>query len=98
MLPARLRIHLPPERLARFHERERDATRPFEGKFESWTYAPIYNIGVVASTIRRALHLETKAKFPITKPCAPAACAGLSVRLPLANLRDLRGLHGIAPR
>jgi mitochondrial fission protein ELM1 len=62
LLPARLRIHLPPERRARFHElaRERDATRPFEGKFESWTYAPIYVTGVVASAIRRALHLETK--------------------------------------
>jgi uncharacterized protein len=40
--------------------RERGATRPFEGKFESWTYAPIYDTGVVASAIRRALHLETK--------------------------------------
>jgi hypothetical protein len=51
LLPARLRIHLPPERRARFHElaRERDAT-----------YAPIYDTGVVASVIRRALHLETK--------------------------------------
>ena len=40
--------------------RERGATRPFEGKFESWTYAPICDTGVVASAIRRALHLETK--------------------------------------
>ena len=49
-------------RLARFHElmRERGATRPFEGKIESWTYAPINDTEVVASTIRRALHLETK--------------------------------------
>ena len=51
-----------PERLARFHElaREGGATRPFEGKFESWTYTPIYDTGVVASVIRRVLHLETK--------------------------------------
>jgi hypothetical protein len=42
--------------------------------------------------------LKRKAKFPITKPCTSAACAGLSVRLPLANLRVLRGLHDIAPR
>src|SRR6185437_429921 len=31
--------------------------------------------------------LKRKAKFPITKPCTSAACAGLSVRLPLPNLR-----------
>jgi|KBSMisStandDraft_5_1062788.scaffolds.fasta_scaffold2103001_2 mitochondrial fission protein ELM1 len=40
--------------------RERGATRPFKREFERWTYAPIYDIGMVASTIRRALHLETK--------------------------------------
>jgi mitochondrial fission protein ELM1 len=50
-------------RLARFHElmRERGATRPFNGKLESWTYAPINDTEVVASVIRRALRLETKA-------------------------------------
>jgi hypothetical protein len=40
---------------------ERGATRPFDGKLESWTYAPINDTEVVASLIRRALHLETKA-------------------------------------
>jgi mitochondrial fission protein ELM1 len=50
-------------RLARFHElmRERGATRPFEGKLEKWTYAPVNDTEVVASAVRRALHLETKA-------------------------------------
>jgi mitochondrial fission protein ELM1 len=49
-------------RLARFHRlmRERGATRPFEGRLESWTYAPINDTEVVASAIRRALHLDTK--------------------------------------
>jgi mitochondrial fission protein ELM1 len=37
------------------------ATRPFDGKLENWTYAPINDTEVVASLIRRALHLETKA-------------------------------------
>ena len=62
LLPARLQIHLPPERLARLHVlmRERGAICPFEGKFESWTHAPINDTEVVASAIRRALHLETK--------------------------------------
>jgi hypothetical protein len=44
-------------------QRERGATRPFEGKLENWTYAPINDTGVVASVIRRALHLQTKAKI-----------------------------------
>jgi uncharacterized protein len=50
-------------RLSRFHElmRERGATRPFDGKLESWTYAPINDTEVVASAIRRALRLESKA-------------------------------------
>ena len=49
-------------RLARFHAlmRERGATRPFEGKLESWTYAPVNDTELVAQAIRRALHLETK--------------------------------------
>jgi uncharacterized protein len=50
-------------RLARFHAlmQERGATRSFEGRLDSWTYAPINDTEVVASAIRRALHLETKA-------------------------------------
>lgn len=50
-------------RLARFHQlmRERGATRPFEGRLESWTYAPINDTEVVAAQIREALGLETKA-------------------------------------
>jgi uncharacterized protein len=49
-------------RLSRFHQlmRERGATRPFEGRLESWTYAPINDTEVVASRIRAALGLETK--------------------------------------
>jgi uncharacterized protein len=49
--------------LARFHAlmQERGATRPFEGRLETWTYAPINDTELVASAIRRALHLETKA-------------------------------------
>jgi uncharacterized protein len=34
---------------------------PFEGRLETWTYAPINDTELVASAIRRALHLETKA-------------------------------------
>jgi hypothetical protein len=50
-------------RLSRFHAlmRERGATRPFEGHLESWSYAPVNDTEVVASHIRRALGLETKA-------------------------------------
>ncbi|MGH6736131.1 MAG: mitochondrial fission ELM1 family protein [Methyloceanibacter sp.] len=50
-------------RLSRFHAlmRERGATRPFEGRLESWSYAPINDTEMVASVIRRALGLETKA-------------------------------------
>jgi mitochondrial fission protein ELM1 len=50
-------------RLSRFHAlmRERGATRPFEGHLESWTYAPINDTEVVASRIRKALGLESKA-------------------------------------
>ena len=49
-------------RLARFHRlmQERGATRPFEGRLESWSYQPINDTGTVASAIRRALGLETK--------------------------------------
>ncbi len=49
-------------RLARFHRlmQERGATRPFEGRLESWSYVPINDTEMVASAIRRALSLETK--------------------------------------
>jgi mitochondrial fission protein ELM1 len=49
-------------RLARFHRlmQDRGATRPFEGRLESWSYAPINDTEMVASAIRRALHLESK--------------------------------------
>ena len=49
-------------RLACFHRlmRERGATRPFEGRLETWTYAPINDTELVASAVRRALGLEPK--------------------------------------
>jgi mitochondrial fission protein ELM1 len=49
-------------RLARFHAsmRERGATRPFEGRLESWTYVPVNDTELVASAVRRALGLEIK--------------------------------------
>jgi uncharacterized protein len=49
-------------RLARFHRlmRERGATRPFAGRLESWSYAPINDTELVAAAIRRALGLESK--------------------------------------
>jgi mitochondrial fission protein ELM1 len=49
-------------RLSRFHRlmQERGATRPFKGKLESWTYAPINDTESVAVIIRRALDLESK--------------------------------------
>jgi mitochondrial fission protein ELM1 len=47
-------------RLSRFHQlmRERGATRPFEGKLESWTYPPINDTEAVAGAIRSALGLH----------------------------------------
>jgi mitochondrial fission protein ELM1 len=47
-------------RLTRFHElmQERGATRPFEGKLETWCYPPINDTELVASAIRKALALE----------------------------------------
>ncbi|HXG79554.1 MAG TPA: mitochondrial fission ELM1 family protein [Methyloceanibacter sp.] len=50
-------------RLSRFHRlmRERGATRPFEGKLERWSYAPINDTELVASAIRQALGLDIKA-------------------------------------
>ena len=49
-------------RLSRFHRlmRERGATRAFEGKLESWSYAPINDTEMVAASIRKALGLESK--------------------------------------
>jgi mitochondrial fission protein ELM1 len=49
-------------RLARFHRlmQDRGATRPFEGRLESWRYPPINDTERVASVIRHALNLETK--------------------------------------
>jgi uncharacterized protein len=49
-------------RLARFHRlmQERGATRPFAGRLESWTYAPINDTELVAGAIRRALGIESK--------------------------------------
>jgi mitochondrial fission protein ELM1 len=49
-------------RLARFHHlmQDRGATRPFEGRLESWRYPPINDTEVVAAAIRRALGPETK--------------------------------------
>ncbi len=49
-------------RLGRFHAmmRERGATRPFEGRIESWSYQPINDTERVASVIREALGLEKK--------------------------------------
>jgi mitochondrial fission protein ELM1 len=48
-------------RLGRFHQlmREHGATRPFAGKIESWSYAPVNDTELVASVIRRKLGLET---------------------------------------
>lgn len=50
------------QRLGRFHAlmRERGATRPFEGKLESWSYPPINDTELVASAIRTALSLAPK--------------------------------------
>jgi uncharacterized protein len=39
---------------------ERGVTRPFEGRLEAWSYAPINDTELVASIIRRALGLEIK--------------------------------------
>ena len=49
-------------RLSRFHRlmQARGATRPFEGNHEAWSYAPINDTQVVASTNRRPLGLEIK--------------------------------------
>jgi uncharacterized protein len=49
--------------LARFHAlmQERGATRLFEGRLETWRYSPINDTELVASSVRHALHLETKA-------------------------------------
>jgi mitochondrial fission protein ELM1 len=48
-------------RLARFHAamRERGATRPFEGRLETWSSTPVNDTATVASAVRRALGLES---------------------------------------
>jgi hypothetical protein len=38
--------------------RERGATRPFEGRLESWTYPAVNDTELVAAAIRCALGLE----------------------------------------
>jgi mitochondrial fission protein ELM1 len=50
-------------RLSHFHRlmQERGATRPFQGRLESWSYVPINDTEMVASAVRRALNIETKA-------------------------------------
>ena len=55
-------VYVRSRRLSRFHElmRERGATRPFEGRIESWAYAPINDTELVGSAIRSALGLDTK--------------------------------------
>jgi uncharacterized protein len=49
-------------RLGHFHAmmREREATRPFEGHIESWSYTPVNDTERVASVVRHALCLESK--------------------------------------
>ena len=49
-------------RLSRFHTlmRERGATRPFEGRLETWNYDPVNDTERVAALIRKALHIERK--------------------------------------
>jgi hypothetical protein len=49
-------------RLRRFHRlmQERGVTRPFQGKLESWSYAPVNDTEIVASAVRRALDIETQ--------------------------------------
>lgn len=53
-------------RLARFHTlmRERGATRPFEGRLEAWTYAPVNDTEVVAVRIRKALGIGAAGRTP----------------------------------
>jgi uncharacterized protein len=40
--------------------RERGATRPFEGRIESWSYPPINDTERVAGVVRQALGIESK--------------------------------------
>jgi mitochondrial fission protein ELM1 len=48
-------------RLARFHAamRERGATRPFEGRLETWSSTPVDDTTAVASAVRRALGIDS---------------------------------------
>lgn len=50
-------------RLARFHAglRERGVARPFEGRIESWSYAPPDDTARIAAAVRTALGLGIKA-------------------------------------
>jgi mitochondrial fission protein ELM1 len=47
-------------RLSRFHRlmQERGATRPFDGRLETWSYAPVDDTPKVAAAVRRALNLD----------------------------------------
>jgi uncharacterized protein len=49
-------------RLGLFHAmmRKRGATRPFEGRIESWSYPPINDTERVAGIVRQALGIESK--------------------------------------
>ena len=49
-------------RIARFHSfmREAGATRPFNGRLESWSYKPINDTELIASVIRHALGIEKR--------------------------------------
>jgi mitochondrial fission protein ELM1 len=49
-------------RIARFHAfmREAGATRPFNGRLETWSYKPINDTELIASVIRRALGIEKR--------------------------------------
>lgn len=44
-------------RLARFHAamRQRGATRTFDGRLDSWSYAPVNDTEIIAAAVRRAL-------------------------------------------
>jgi uncharacterized protein len=55
-----LRLRGRSRRNARFHAlmQAAGATRPFDGRLESWSYAPINDTDVVANVIRRALGIQ----------------------------------------
>jgi uncharacterized protein len=72
-------------RLRRFHDlmQERGATRPFAGKVESWSYAPINDTELVADTIRRALGLETTGQ---NRARQSAGCEMRPLSLPVGSI------------